>query len=73
MFTKPGNYMERFLTTSAILSGYFACSFNGLFYSLTQMISDTVEKENSGYKLTLQDDMRWHVWPKLSIISGKCH
>lgn len=28
-------------------------------------------KEDTGYELVMKDDMRWHVWPKLSIITGK--
>ncbi|ETS29417.1 outer membrane assembly protein AsmA [Photorhabdus temperata] len=28
-------------------------------------------QKKSGYQLVLQDGMRWHVWPKLSIITGR--
>ncbi|CDG21916.1 Suppressor of ompF assembly mutants [Xenorhabdus poinarii G6] len=28
-------------------------------------------QKKSGYQLVLRDDLRWHVWPKLSILTGE--
>lgn len=33
-------------------------------------IAQQVE-ERSGYKLTLEGDLRWHIWPQLSILVGR--
>ena len=67
--------MKRFLTTLAILLVVILASLTALVLLINPndfrgYLIERVEKQ-SGYKLTLQDDMRWHVWPKLSIISGK--
>lgn len=67
--------MKRFLTTLAILLVVILAGLTALVLLINPndfrgYLIDRVEKQ-SGYKLTLQDDMRWHVWPKLSIISGK--
>lgn len=67
--------MKRFLTTLAILLVVILAGLTALVLLINPndfrgYLVDRVEKQ-SGYKLTLQDDMRWHVWPKLSIISGK--
>ncbi|WP_392565995.1 outer membrane assembly protein AsmA [Utexia brackfieldae] len=32
-------------------------------------ISQTV-KDKTGYELTIEGDLRWHVWPQISILSG---
>ncbi|QIQ22306.1 outer membrane assembly protein AsmA [Zophobihabitans entericus] len=32
-------------------------------------ISETV-KDKTGYELTIEGDLRWHVWPQISILSG---
>ncbi|HEK1721043.1 TPA: outer membrane assembly protein AsmA [Proteus mirabilis] len=67
--------MKRFLTTLAILLVVILAGLTTLVLLINPndfrgYLVERVEKQ-SGYKLTLQDDMRWHVWPKLSIISGK--
>lgn len=67
--------MKRFLTTLAILLVVILAGLTTLVLLINpndfrEYLVERVEKQ-SGYKLTLQDDMRWHVWPKLSIISGK--
>ncbi|WP_109406465.1 outer membrane assembly protein AsmA [Proteus faecis] len=67
--------MKRFLTTLAILLVVILAGLTALVLLINPndfrgYLIERVEKQ-SGYKLTLQDDMRWHVWPKLSIISGK--
>ncbi|WP_193016784.1 outer membrane assembly protein AsmA [Proteus sp. FME41] len=67
--------MKRFLTTLAILLVVILAGLTALVLLINPndfrgYLVERVEKQ-SGYKLTLQDDMRWHVWPKLSIISGK--
>lgn len=67
--------MKRFLTTLAILLVVILAGLTTLVLLINPndfrgYLIERVEKQ-SGYKLTLQDDMRWHVWPKLSIISGK--
>ncbi|WP_368875045.1 outer membrane assembly protein AsmA [Proteus penneri] len=67
--------MKRFLTTLAILLVVILAGLTALVLLINPndfrgYLIERVEKQSS-YKLTLQDDMRWHVWPKLSIISGK--
>lgn len=67
--------MKRFLTTLVILLVVILAGLTALVLLINPndfrgYLVDRVEKQ-SGYKLILQDDMRWHVWPKLSIISGK--
>lgn len=66
--------MKRFLTTLAILLVVIIAGLTALVLLINPndfrgYLVERVEKQ-SGYKLTLQDDMRWHVWPKLSIITG---
>ncbi|MEQ4923826.1 outer membrane assembly protein AsmA [Proteus hauseri] len=67
--------MKRLLTTLAILLVVIIAGLTALVLLINPndfrgYLVERVEKQ-SGYKLTLQDDMRWHVWPKLSIITGK--
>ncbi|KAA8999865.1 outer membrane assembly protein AsmA [Affinibrenneria salicis] len=67
--------MRRFLTTLVILLVVLVAGMTALValvnpndfraYMVRQV------EERSGYQLSLEGDLRWHVWPQLSILSGK--
>ncbi|WP_237385311.1 outer membrane assembly protein AsmA [Xenorhabdus sp. Sc-CR9] len=67
--------MKRLLTTLVI---FFVVIVAGLT-TLVMLVNpndfrDYIVKQvqkKSGYHLVLQDDLRWHVWPKLSILTGQ--
>lgn len=67
--------MRRFLTTLVILLVVLAAGMTALvvlinpndFRSyMTQQV-----QQRTGYQLTLDGDLRWHVWPQLSILAGR--
>lgn len=66
--------MKRFITTLAILLVVMVAGMTALVVLVNPndfrayMIRQ-VEQHN-GYRLTLDGDLRWHVWPQLSILSG---
>lgn len=66
--------MKRFITTLAILLVVIVAGMTALVVLVNPndfrayMISQ-VEQRN-GYQLALNGDLRWHVWPQLSILSG---
>lgn len=67
--------MKRFFTTLIILLVVIAAGLAALILLVNpndfrDYIVNKV-KEDTGYELVMKDDMRWHVWPKLSIITGK--
>lgn len=67
--------MKRFFTTLIILLVVVAAGLAALILLVNpndfrDYIVNKV-KEDTGYELVMKDDMRWHVWPKLSIITGK--
>ena len=66
--------MKRFLTTLAILIVVLVAGLAALVLLVNPndfrgYLVDKVEQK-SGYQLAFQGDMRWHVWPTLSIITG---
>nr|WP_314264670.1 outer membrane assembly protein AsmA [uncultured Moellerella sp.] len=66
--------MKRFLTTLAILIVVLVAGLTALVLLVNPndfrgYLVDKVEQK-SGYQLAFQGDMRWHVWPTLSIITG---
>lgn len=66
--------MKRFLTTLAILMVVILAGLTALVLLVNpndfrHYLIDTVEQK-SGYHLVFQGEMRWHVWPRLSIITG---
>lgn len=67
--------MRRLLTTLAILlvvvvAGMFALV---LLVNPNDFRGYMVKKveQKSGYQLTLEGDLRWHIWPQLSILAGR--
>jgi len=66
--------MKRFITTLAILLVVMVAGMTALVVLVNPndfrayMIRQ-VEQRN-GYQLALNGDLRWHVWPQLSILSG---
>ncbi|PWC13683.1 outer membrane assembly protein AsmA [Brenneria roseae subsp. americana] len=66
--------MRRFLTTLAILLVVLVAGMTALVVLVNPndfrayMIKQV--EERSGYRLQLDGDLRWHVWPQLSILSG---
>ncbi|QTF09289.1 outer membrane assembly protein AsmA [Brenneria izadpanahii] len=66
--------MRRFLTTLAILLVVLVAGMTALVVLVNPndfrayMIRQV--EERSGYQLRLDGDLRWHVWPQLSILSG---
>ncbi|WP_455814368.1 outer membrane assembly protein AsmA [Pseudomonas graminis] len=66
--------MKRFITTLAILLVVMVAGMTALVVLVNPndfrayMIRQ-VEQRN-GYQLVLNGDLRWHVWPQLSILSG---
>ncbi len=66
--------MKRFLTTLAILIVVLVAGLTALVLLVNPndfrgYLVDKVEQK-SGYQLAFEGDMRWHVWPTLSIITG---
>jgi len=66
--------MKRFLTTLAILMVVILAGLTALVFLVNpndfrHYLIDKVEQK-SGYHLVFQGEMRWHVWPRLSIITG---
>ncbi|MDC9604646.1 outer membrane assembly protein AsmA [Xenorhabdus griffiniae] len=67
--------MKRLLTTLIILLVVIVAGLTALVMLVNPndfrgYIIKQVQKK-SGYQLVLQDDLRWHVWPKLSILTGE--
>ncbi|OTA21600.1 outer membrane assembly protein AsmA [Xenorhabdus beddingii] len=67
--------MKRLLTTLIILLVVIVAGLTTLVMLVNpndfrDYIVKQVQKK-SGYQLVLQDDLRWHVWPKLSILTGQ--
>ncbi|MEH2919955.1 outer membrane assembly protein AsmA [Samsonia erythrinae] len=66
--------MRRFLTTLAILLVVLVAGMVALVALVNPndfrayMVKQV--EERSGYRLQLDGDLRWHVWPQLSILSG---
>ncbi|MBN3229601.1 outer membrane assembly protein AsmA [Pectobacterium brasiliense] len=66
--------MRRFLTTLAILLVVVVAGMTALVVLVNPndfrayMVKQV--EERSGYRLQLDGDLRWHVWPQLSILSG---
>lgn len=66
--------MKRFLTTLVILLVVVVVGLTALVMLVNpndfrQYLVEKVEQK-SGYQLAFKGDMRWHVWPTLSIITG---
>lgn len=66
--------MKRFLTTLAMLMVVILAGLTALVLLVNpndfrHYLIDKVEQK-SGYHLVFQGEMRWHVWPRLSIITG---
>ncbi|SFN94537.1 outer membrane assembly protein AsmA [Xenorhabdus japonica] len=67
--------MKRLLTTLVILLVVLVTSLTALVMLVNPndfrgYIVKQVQKK-SGYQLVFRDDLRWHVWPKLSILTGE--
>ncbi|MBV4412026.1 outer membrane assembly protein AsmA [Enterobacteriaceae bacterium YMB-R22] len=67
--------MRRLLTALMILLVVLLAGLTALVLLINpndfrQYMVQTVE-QRSGYKLTLDGALRWHVWPQLSILSGR--
>ncbi|OKP04785.1 outer membrane assembly protein AsmA [Xenorhabdus eapokensis] len=67
--------MKRLLTTLIILLVVIVAGLTTLVMLVNPndfrgYIVKQVQKK-SGYQLVLQDDLRWHVWPRLSILTGE--
>ncbi|OJH82659.1 outer membrane assembly protein AsmA [Serratia marcescens] len=66
--------MRRLLTTLAILLVVVAgMSALVLLVNPNDFRGYMVKKveQKSGYQLTLEGDLRWHIWPQLSILAGR--
>ncbi|POT59614.1 outer membrane assembly protein AsmA [Citrobacter amalonaticus] len=67
--------MRRFLTTLMILLVVLVAGFSALVLLVnpndfrTYMVQQVAAR--SGYQLQLDGPLRWHVWPQLSILSGR--
>ncbi|WLS80284.1 outer membrane assembly protein AsmA [Erwinia pyri] len=66
--------MRRFITTLAILLVVIVAGMTALVLLVNPndfrgYMAQQVE-QRSGYRLALNGDLRWHVWPQLSILSG---
>jgi len=66
--------MRKLITTFAILITVLVAGMSALVLLVNpndfkHYMVQQVEKR-SGYQLTLKGDLRWHVWPRLSILSG---
>lgn len=67
--------MRRLLTTLVILLVVIIAGMTSLVFLINpndfrDYMADRVEQK-SGYQLAIQGDLRWHVWPQLSIIAGQ--
>lgn len=67
--------MRRLLTTLVILLVVIIAGMTSLVFLINpndfrQYMVDRVEQK-SGYQLAIRGDLRWHVWPQLSIIAGQ--
>lgn len=67
--------MRRFITTLAILLVVIIAGMTALVFLVNPndfrgYMAQQVE-QRTGYRLALQGDLRWHVWPQLSILSGQ--
>ncbi|MBT0726866.1 outer membrane assembly protein AsmA [Rosenbergiella australiborealis] len=66
--------MRKLITTFAILIAVLVAGMTALVLLVnpndfkSYMVQQV--KKRSGYQLVLNGDLRWHVWPKLSILSG---
>lgn len=67
--------MRRFLTTLMILLVVLVAGFSALVMLVNPndfrayMVQQVAAR--SGYQLQLDGPLRWHVWPQLSILSGR--
>lgn len=66
--------MKRLITTLAILLVVIVAGMTALVVLVNpndfrSYMTQQVE-QRSGYRLALQGELRWHVWPQLSILSG---
>ncbi|PVZ87136.1 outer membrane assembly protein AsmA [Serratia sp. S1B] len=67
--------MRRLLTTLAILLVVLIAGMTALVLLVNPndfrgyMVKQV--EQRSGYHLTLEGDLRWHVWPQLSILAGR--
>lgn len=66
--------MRKLITTFAILIAVLVAGMSALVLLVNpndfkHYMVQQVQKR-SGYQLTLKGDLRWHVWPRLSILSG---
>ncbi|MDR0806203.1 MAG: outer membrane assembly protein AsmA [Enterobacteriaceae bacterium] len=67
--------MKRFLTALAIILVVVIAGMTALILLVNPndfrgyMVKKVEDK--TGYQLNLEGDLRWHVWPQLSILSGK--
>ena len=67
--------MRRFITTLMILLVVLVAGMSALVLLVNPndfrayMVREV--EQRSGYQLTLDGGLRWHVWPKLSILSGR--
>lgn len=67
--------MRRFITTLAILLVVIVAGMTALVLLVNPndfrgYMAQQVE-QRSGYRLALNGNLRWHVWPQLSILSGQ--
>ncbi|GAB2940943.1 outer membrane assembly protein AsmA [Hafnia psychrotolerans] len=67
--------MRRLLTTLVILLVVIIAGMTSLVFLINpndfrDYMTDRVEQK-SGYQLAINGDLRWHVWPQLSIIAGQ--
>ncbi|WP_256852379.1 outer membrane assembly protein AsmA [Pantoea sp. Fr+CA_20] len=67
--------MRRVITTLAILLVVVVAGLTALVLLVnpndfrSYMVQQV--EQRSGYQLTINGDLRWHVWPKLSILAGR--
>ena len=69
-----GKGMKRVITTLAILLVVMVAGLTALVALINpndfrSYMTRQVE-QRSGYQLALNGELRWHVWPQLSILSG---
>ncbi|WP_413729798.1 outer membrane assembly protein AsmA [Sodalis sp. RH22] len=67
--------MRRFLTTLVILLAVLVAGTTALVLLINpndfRNYMVTKVEQRSGYRLRLDGDLRWHVWPQLSILAGR--
>ncbi|MBP1128762.1 AsmA protein [Serratia sp. PL17] len=67
--------MRRLLTTLAILLVVLVAGISALVLLVNpndfRAYMVTKVEQKSGYHLTLDGDLRWHIWPQLSILAGR--